>query len=152
MKALLLGLVLVVAVLALSPQVCSGEDGQSEIAMGEKLVRGLWTDIKNADIEALESKTADGFQSIHQFGANNMEQELALIKGLAINSYSLSAFKVTRNGPLVVATYSVSVEETIEGERLSKKPAPRMTVFLKTEHGWQWIAHANLKPIEETDK
>ena len=42
----------------------------------------------------------------------------------------------------------VSVEETIEGKRLSTKPAARLTIFLKTDSGWQWIAHANLNPLK----
>jgi len=60
---------------------------------------------------------------------------------------SLSDIKITRNGPVIIATYSVSVAETIEGKRLTHRPAPRLIVFLKTAHGWQWIAHANLKPL-----
>ena len=42
----------------------------------------------------------------------------------------------------------VSVEETIEGKRLSSKPDTRLTIFLKTDSGWQWIAHANLNPLK----
>jgi hypothetical protein len=61
----------------------------------------------------------------------------------------LSKIEITRNGPVIVATYFVSVEETIKGMRLLKEPAaPRLSVFLKTGDGWKWIAHANLRPLK----
>ena len=62
----------------------------------------------------------------------------------------MSGFKATQNGPVIVVTYLVTVAETIDGKRLSKAPAPRLTVFLKTDKGWQWLAHANLHPLKQT--
>jgi len=85
---------------------------------------------------------------VHDDGARNREQEIELLKGLNIGEYTLSNFEVTQNGPVIIATYFVSVEETIEGKRLSTKPAPRLSVFLKTDSGWQWTAHANLNPLK----
>jgi len=55
---------------------------------------------------------------------------------------------ITRNGPVIVATYKVSVAEVIQGKKLDKKPAPRMSVFAETAQGWVWIAHANLKAMK----
>jgi len=97
---------------------------------------------------AIEKIIAKGFQSVHQYGANNREQEIKLIKGLNLGKYTLSNIEISRNGPVIIASYFVSVEETIKGKRLLKKPAPRLSVFLKTDSGWQWISHANLKPLK----
>ena len=116
------------------------------------LVRQLWADFKNRRVEAVKEKTADGFQSVHQYGANNREQEIELVSELNIGEYTLSNFQITRNGPAIIVTYFISVGETIKGKRLTKSPAPRLTVFLKTDCGWQWFAHANLKPLEQRDK
>ncbi|MEA3279780.1 MAG: cache domain-containing protein [Thermodesulfobacteriota bacterium] len=124
----------------------------AEMTLGETLVRQLWADLKDRRIEAVQEKIADGFQSVHQYGASNREQEIELVKGLNLGEYTLSNFQITQNGPVIIATYFVSVEETIKGKRLSKNPAPRLSVFLKTEGGWQWIAHANLKPLEQREK
>jgi hypothetical protein len=124
------------------------QESATEKGLGEKLLRQLWTDMKKPDMQRIEKTTAEGFQSVHQDGANNREQEIELIKGLKLGEYTLSNIEITRNGPVIVATYFVSVEETIEGKRLQKRPAPRLSVFLKTESGWQWIAHANLKPLK----
>ncbi len=124
------------------------QDSTTELNLGEDLVRELWNDFKTQNISALENKIAPGFQSIHEDGASDAEAELQLLKGLNLGQYTLSNFKVTQVGPAMIVSYFVSVEETIEGNRLSSKPAARLTIFLKTDSGWQWIAHANLNPLK----
>lgn len=120
----------------------------TELALGEDLVRELLNDFKTQNISALEKKIAPGFQSIHEDGARDAEAELKLLKGLNLGEYTLSNFKVTQVGPAIIVSYFVSVEETIDGQRLSSKPAARLTIFLETDTGWQWIAHANLNPLK----
>lgn len=124
------------------------EEVATEAGLGEKLVRQLWADMQKPDIEGIEKTIAEGFQSVHQYGASNREEEIELIKGLKLGNYTLSDMKITQNESVIVATYSVSVEETIMGKRLLKKPEPRLSVFVKTDNGWKWIAHANLKPLK----
>jgi len=124
----------------------------AEMTLGETLVRQLWADIKETDMKAINETIAEGFQAVHQYGANNRKQEVELLKGLNLGEYTLSNFQITQNGPVIIATYFISVEETIKGKRLSKNPAPRLSVFLKTKSGWQWIAHANLKSLEQREK
>lgn len=148
MKILKSVFVMTFAFLFLAQAVQANQKSETEISLGENLVRQLWVDMKTKNIESLEKKIASGFQSIHQDGARNREQELSLIKELNLGEYILSDFKITRNGAVIIVTYFVSVAETIEGKLLSKKPAPRLSIFLKTESGWQWIAHANLKSLE----
>ena len=131
-------------------QVCifAGDAGGDQ-SPGETLVRELWEDMRQTDMKALEKKIAKGFQSVHQDGASNRDEELELLKHLNFDEYILSDIQITQNGPVIVATYFVSVQETIKGQRLSKEPAPRLSVFLNTDSGWQWIAHANLKPLNK---
>ena len=124
----------------------------AEMTLGETLVRQLWTDMKETDMKAINETISEGFQAVHQYGTNNRQQEIELISKLCLGDYTLSDIKITQNGPLIIATYFVSVNETIKGKRLSKKSAPRLSVFLKVKDGWQWIAHANLKPLEEREK
>lgn len=124
------------------------EDVATEGGLGEKLVRQLWVDMQKTDIEGIEKTIAKGFQAVHQTGANNREEEIELIKGLKLGNYTLSNIKITQDESVIVATYLVSVEETIQGKRLSKTPEPRLSVFYKTDSGWKWIAHANLKPLQ----
>ena len=119
--------------------------GQSQ---GEKLVRDLWALFAAKDIAKIEAMTSPAFQSAHTFGAYGKAKQMKLLAGLELGPYTLSDFKVTEQGPVIVATYMVSVAETIKGQRLNKKPAARMSIFIKTDQGWQWLAHANLKPVK----
>lgn len=120
----------------------------ADTALGEQLLRQLWAQMKNADVEMLQQTTAAGFQSVHQNGARTRAEEMALIEGLQLGDYTLSDIRITRNGPVMVATYGVAVAETIDGKRLTKKPAPRLSVFVQTDTGWQWMAHANLRGLQ----
>jgi len=125
------------------------QESNTELSVGENLVRELWNDFKTQNIAALQSKMAPGFQSIHEDGARDAEEELKLLKQLNLGDYTLSNFKVTEVGPSIIVSYFVSVGETIDAKRLSSEPAARLTIFLKTDSGWQWIAHANLNPLKQ---
>jgi len=120
----------------------------TELGLGEDLVRELWNDFKTQNVSALAKKVAPGFQSIHEDGARDAEAELELLKELNLGDYTLSNFKITEVGPAIIVSYFVSVGETIDAKRLSSKSAARLTIFLKTDSGWQWIAHANLNPLK----
>ncbi len=125
----------------------SVEDAQ----LGEKLVRQLWADMKQEDLSAIQEIIADGFQSVHDDGARDRQEEIKLISGLDMDEYTLDTFQVTREGPVLVVTYRAAVRETINAQRLSAKPAVRMSVFLKTENGWKWVTHSNFKGLKYKD-
>lgn len=141
MKTILHALLIFCVILA-GPAALFAQDGTSE---GEKLERQMWSDFKAKDWPAVDAKIAAGFQSVHRDGPHDRAGEIALIKGLTLGDYTLTDFKVTPNGDDLVVTYWVSVPETIDGKRLSSKPAMRMSVWEHGPTGWQWIAHANLK-------
>ena len=114
---------------------------------GEKMEKQIWEDIKAKNWEAVESKIADGFQSVHPDGARDRAAEISLIKNLNVGETALSDLKSAVNGDNIVVTYMISAQETIDLERLPTKPAPRLSVWKKGTSGWQWICHANLTPI-----
>ena|SRR6266571_2846439 len=116
-------------------------------AEGEKMERQMWADFKAKEWKAVESKIAEGFQSIHPDGPRDRAGEIALIENLNLGKFTLSNFKSTVNGDNIVVTYMIAVQETIDQKRLPAKPAPRLSVWKKGTHGWQWICHANLNPI-----
>ena len=119
-----------------------------DIKLGESLVRKAFADARSEDMEDLGIMIVPGFQSVHADGARDRQSEIELFKKLDIKDFTLSDFKVTRVGPALIVTYFLAVAETIEGKRLSAKPAARLSVWLETDSGWKWIAHANLKPLE----
>lgn len=147
MKMLKVVLIAVLVFLFVNQGIVFAGEPAGEPSLGEKLVRQLWVDMSAQNIKAIEKYIAPGFQSVHEDGARDRMGQIDLIKGLNIKKYTLSNFKVTQDGPVVIVTYFVSVEETIDGKRLSAKPAARLSAWLKTDSGWQWIIHANLKPL-----
>jgi hypothetical protein len=114
---------------------------------GIQLERKMWIAIEAKDWPAVEAMIADGFQSAHADGARDRAGEMELIRGLNAGKPTLTDFKVTNQGDEIVVTYKISVEETIDGKTLSSAPAVRQSVWQYTPAGWQWIAHANLKPL-----
>ena len=149
MKILKVVMTLALALLFISQVVQASQEPEAELSLGEQLVRQLWADMKARNIEAIEKMIAPGFQSVHEDGSRDREAEIELIKGLDLGEYTLSDFVVTENGPVIVVSYFVSVEETIEGESLSTEPAARLSVWLNTNGVWQWIIHANLKQLKK---
>lgn len=109
----------------------------------------MWADFVAKDWASVERKIAEGFQSIHLDGPRDRPAEIALIKNLNLGEFTLSDFKSTVNGDNIVVTYMIAVRETIDQERLSTKVTPRLSVWKKGTHGWQWICHANLNPIPQ---
>jgi hypothetical protein len=142
--------VLSVALSLLASPVCLGAQetptaaGASE---GEKLERQMSADIKAKNWNAVESRIAEGFQSVHPHGARDRAGEIALLKKMNLGEFTLSNFKSTMIGDNIVVTFTMTVAETIDGKRLPAKPAYRLSVWKKGAHGWQWISHANLTPI-----
>jgi Domain of unknown function (DUF4440) len=118
--------------------------GQSE---GEKMERQMWADFKAKDWKVVESKIAEGFQSIHPDGARDRAGEISLIENLNLGEIALSNFKTTGNGDNIVVTYMIAVQERIDQKQLPTTPTARLSVWKKGTHGWQWICHANLNPI-----
>jgi hypothetical protein len=120
------------------------------MSQGEMLERQMWEDIKTQNWDGIENHIASSFQSIHQDGARGKAEEMTLIKKLAIGDYSITDMKVTECEDAIIVTYMIAVPETIDKQRLSINPAPRMSVWQNNSGVWQWIAHANLNPIPNT--
>ena len=128
---------------------CGTLGGRRGATEGERVVRQLWSDIRDKNWTAIEAMIAPGFQSLHQDGARDKAAEMELLKGLDLGRISLDDFKSSAAGPVLIVTYRMNIAETIGGKRLSRREAPRMSVFLKEEGRWLWIAHANLVSLKE---
>jgi hypothetical protein len=142
--AVSVGLLLLSSAVCLRAQETPSPAGAAE---GEKMERQMWADFKAKDWKEVESKIAEGFQSIHPDGARDRAGEIKLIENLNLGEFTLSNFKSTVNGDNIVVTYMIAVQETIDQKRLLTKTTPRLSVWKKGTHGWQWICHANLNPI-----
>src|SRR6476619_1090413 len=117
---------------------------------GEKLEREMAADIKAKNWNAVESRIADGFQSVHPDGPRDRAGEIALLKDMNLGDFTLSNFKSTVVGDNIVVTFTMTVAQTIDGKQLPPKPAYLLSVWKKGAGGWQWISHANLASIPWT--
>jgi len=104
--------------------------------------------MKNADADAIAKYISSEFQSIHEDGTRNNNEQLELIKNLSLGEYTLSDFCVTENDSVIIVTYFVTVEETLAGKRLPARKSARLSAWQKTDEGWKWIIHANVRPME----
>ena len=114
---------------------------------GEQLERQMAADIKAKNWTAVESRIANGFQSVHPDGPRDRVAEIALLKKMNLSDFTLSSFKSTVIGDNIVVTFTMTVAQTIDGKQLPPKPAYRLSVWKKGAGGWQWISHANFAPI-----
>ena len=119
---------------------------QDPNADGEALYREFVAAVAAKDWTAVDAILAADFQSAHTDGPRDKAAEIEMLKALDLGTYSLTDFTTTRGGDTLVATHWLSVEETIDGSRLSTKPAARLTVWRQGASGWQIIAIANLNP------
>src|SRR5437867_11929779 len=110
---------------------------------GEKMEKQMWEDIKAKNWEVVESKIAEGFQSVHPDGARDRANEISLIRNLNVGQVEANDFWSTTSGDNILATYMISAQERIDLEQLPTKPAPRLSVWKKGASGWQWTRHAN---------
>ena len=99
----------------------------------------MWADFKAKDWKTVESRIAEGFQSIHPDGPRDRTGEISLIEHLNLGEFTFTNFKTTVNGDNIVVTYQIEAQETIDQQRLATKPTPRVSVWKKGTHGWQWI-------------
>ena len=140
-SAYVLAVVLILSAVSLRAEETSGA------SEGEKLERQMAADIKAKNWSAVESKIADGFQSVHPDGPRDRAGEIALLKKMNFGDFTLSNFKSTVIGDNIVVTFTMIVAQTIDGKQLPPRPAYRLSVWKKGTTGWQWISHANFAPI-----
>ena len=143
MKKLLLVLACICLVICLALPAAA----ETDQALGKLLVKNFIALVAAKDWKVLENHLAPCFQSAHSDGARDRAREMALLKKLNLGEYKLADFKTTRRGDILIVTYTVSVQETIDGKRTNKVPAPRLSVFSHSPSSWQLLAHANLKPL-----
>ncbi|MDD3628038.1 MAG: hypothetical protein PHV06_12060, partial [bacterium] len=69
--------------------------GYEEGTEGIDLVKKFWADMKTCNTDSIDEYMSPEFQSIHEDGSRNKEEQLELIKNLKLGEYTLSNFKVT---------------------------------------------------------
>lgn len=110
---------------------------EQDAVLGEKLVREIFANPSSV-------KLARAFQAVHEEGVRDHDAEARMLKSIMVSNYTLANFKITREANILIVTYTFTGHEIIDGRKMSRKPAPRLSVFINTGKEWQWLAHANL--------
>lgn len=117
-------------------------DGTDADSTGEKLVRQLFKDIDQSSMSALRNQISDNFQGVSESGISDRKDELNAIRNSELEDYELSDFHSTRQNGTLVVTYKLKADETVRGEDADDEPVNQLSVFVKTDSGWEWIAQA----------
>lgn len=116
-------------------------------SIGEKLVMELYADIKTHNWDRLENMIHPAFQSVHEDGARNKDEEMQLLKGLHLGEYTLSDFNITMSESILIVSYTVTAQELIDGKLTLPHSSYRLSVFHKMDERWKWVAHASFITI-----
>jgi hypothetical protein len=137
--------VLAAAVLALSA--CSGgaaPTASDPNAEGTALVDRFFTILQQPDatkVDQLATFLAPEFQIVRDTG-DTMGRDAYLQDPASVTMYSISDVVATQGADVLVVSYLVAAEETINGVPTSSRK-PRLSVFHWTDGAWHLAAHAN---------
>ncbi|MBS3736199.1 MAG: protease inhibitor I42 family protein [Candidatus Bipolaricaulota bacterium] len=121
----------------------SDSDSTDADSTGENLVRTLFKDVDQQNVLALKSQISDNFQGVSESSISDRKDELNTIRDSELEDYKLSDFHSTRQKDTLVVTYKLRADETVRGEDADDEPVNQLSVFVKTDSNWEWIARAS---------
>lgn len=143
--------VAMVVVLSAAVVACSSSDtadpetttGNTNVAIATQTQNEFFTAISAGDTAALDAVLSDAFQLVRADGSHATKDEY-LANPASIDDFALTDFDVTRTGDTIVARFTGSVTETIDGQVYDRDPAPRFAVMVRNGDRWQIVAQVNL--------
>jgi inhibitor of cysteine peptidase len=118
----------------------------ADAALGEQLVSQFFDTLMTGDKEQLAAMLAPAFQLLRSSGELFDATSYPAVAPV-YEDYVLDNLNVTRDGDLLVATYTVQTDATLDGVVADfSAPAARLTVFQQIDGVWKLVAHANFAP------
>ena len=112
-----------------------------DLALGRQLVTQYFDALRDGDAGAVAALLSPAFQIMRANGERfDVSDYLDNLPTFA--AYAVDDLKVTHDGDILVATYSVRTGATTAADKLDP-PAPRLTVFQQIDGDWKLLAHAN---------
>jgi ketosteroid isomerase-like protein len=138
------------ATLAVGTAPVSAQDTDLNV-LGAELVDEFIAILKQPD-EAkkagLEGFLADEFQIVRDSGAR-LDQAGYVANPATVLEVEISDLVATENDGVLVASYTLAVDEVIDGESV-KTVRPRLSVFHRGDDGrWRIAAHANFGAVPD---
>lgn len=98
--------------------------------------------LQRGDTACLAALLAPEFQLQRANGIGASKQQY-LRSPAEAERFTLSRFKASRSGTIIVVRYGAVTSKTIDGVEFPTPPAPRLSIFRRGPEGWRIIAHAN---------
>jgi len=111
---------------------------------GSALVNEYFTILQQPDAakaDQLKTFLAPEFQIVRANG-DQLGKDAYLLKPAAVKTFSISEVVATQGGDVLVVSYRITTEETLNGVAQSTA-APRLSVFRWVDGGWHLAAHSN---------
>jgi hypothetical protein len=116
--------------------------------LATRLVNRFFTLLHDQDAKGLATFLSPAFQ-LQRPDGSGVDKGGYLASPAKVDAYEISGLTATRAGDSIVARYTVTASETVNGQLFKKDPAPRLSVFKKNDRSgsWQLLAHANFNAV-----
>jgi hypothetical protein len=111
-------------------------------ALARRVIGRFFRALQTGNGEALDAVLAPEFQAVRANGTVLTREEY-LASPAVVADYEFGPFTVTASEDTVVASYTVTVDETLDGVLQPTAPAPRLSVLVRHGDTWYLSAHAN---------
>ena len=123
-----------------------GDAAAGDAELGDQLVRQFFDTLMTGDPDQLAAMLAPAFQLLRSSG-EVFDAASYPAAAPVYEDYVLDHLNVTRDGDVLVATYTVQTDTTLDDDVADfSAPAARLTVFQQIDGAWKMVAHANFGP------
>lgn len=112
------------------------------VAQAEQVQNEFFQAIVDKDTNKLNELLSPAFLLVRADGSSATKEQY-LANPADISSFELSDFAVSQDGDVVVARFSGTTAETINGVEFSADPAPRFAVMVNDNGTWRIIGQVN---------
>jgi hypothetical protein len=122
------------------------------VKLARQLVTAWFQTLVDKDWTELQTFMSPAFQIVRANGSRATKSEYLASKPDE-QSFQLSRMFATRSGSVLVANYVVKEKAVIDGVPYSTDPAPRLTVFTRSDKSapWQILSTANFNTVPCSD-
>jgi ketosteroid isomerase-like protein len=101
----------------------------------------VWEAYKNRNVAAIQALTGEDYVSFTQAGPSNLQQDIATIDKLTIESYTLDDAKVSKPAKdVVILRYKCELKGSYDGKPF--KPAYATEVWVNRGGKWQIVSYS----------
>ncbi|MFP4589642.1 MAG: protease inhibitor I42 family protein [Candidatus Bipolaricaulota bacterium] len=119
-----------------------GEEDDDSDSTGEHLVRQIFEQVSEGELTALSKQISAGFQYAGKSESSGGQAFLKLLGQANLGDYSLGNFSTSREDQVLIVTYTFQAQETLSGEGVPNTSVTGLSVFLKTNSNWKWLAQS----------